>query len=240
VNSRTLPEQLRLRPARLIETKTTTLSTNDFFEREDTCHAQPYRLLYCGRMAVEKGLLDLIEALAIVVAGGSNVILDLVGPCGAHDGAVDQISFLAERRGISKRVCFRGYKPLGPELFKMYQGADVFIIPSKFEGFPRAAWEAMAQSVPVIATRVGSIPHFLKHLSSAYLVEPSAPDGLANAIGRLISEPALRRCLIKGGMRLAKENTLDRRAQEMVSAIEQWIPENACVGRTRCPAIFLA
>jgi glycosyltransferase involved in cell wall biosynthesis len=85
----------------------------------------------------------------------------------------------------------------------------------------------MAQSVPVIATRVGSIPCFLEHLTTALLVEPNDPSALASAIQLLISDFQLRRRLIKNGLQCARENTLARRASEMVSEIGRWMRERS-------------
>jgi len=229
VNSRLLYEQLHHRIPHIVETRTTTLSESDFFFREDTCQAPPYRLLYTGRISVSKGLVDIVEALAMVVAQGMDVILDLVGPLEPGDPCLEEIYQMAEARGVRDRVQYHGYRPVGPALFEFYRRADIFVIASRssFEGFPRVIWEAMAHSLPVVATRVGSIPLFLVHERDAILVPPHSPEDLANAIARTIRDSGLRKLLIGSGMQLARMNTLEARAEELMSRIQDYLDHNA-------------
>jgi len=221
VNSHQLYEDLESTVPQLVETRTTTLSEDDFFEREDTCQSAPYHLLYTGRLVQSKGLLDMIEAVKLLVQRGENVILDLVGWFSEDASLWKKMQAIAAQKGISDRLKYHGYKTVGPELFHFYQEADVFIIASQssFEGFPRVIWEAMAHSLPVVATSVGSIPFYLENEHSALVVPPKEPDKLAAAIERLIKSESLRKQLIRNGLAKARENTIDRRSVEIISAI---------------------
>lgn len=224
VNSRRLYEQLEPVVAHLFETRTTTLSTGDFYPRLDTCISPPYHLLYTGRMDRTKGLLDMAEAVALLVAQGENVILDLVGWPEKGDNILDELMVLARERGIAARINFHGFKPLGPELFAYYMQADAFLIASYHEGFPRTIWEAMAHSLPVVATRVGSIPDFIQ--GAAELIEPKNAVELAAAIARIIGDSGLRRRLITRGLALASENTLEFQAGKMMDIIKNRLEES--------------
>lgn len=219
VNSRRLYEQLRPSVPQLYETRTTTLSKADFFHREDTCTSPPYHLLYTGRMARQKGLLEMVEALAILAAQGRDVILDLVGWPGKDDDIIEQAQVLSQERGIAARVRYHGYKALGPELFAYYRQADIFVIASIHEGFPRSIWEAMAHSLPVVATRVGSIPDFIQ--GAAELVEARNVSQLAASIQKIIDDGELRGQLINKGMALASENTLEFQVAKMMDTIKE-------------------
>lgn len=219
VNSRHLYEQLRSRVSDLHETRTTTLGKNDFYERDDTCAHKPYHLLFTGRMDHTKGVRCIIEAVAQLIAQGEDVVLDLVGPKEKNDGLLDNLQHLVIAKGIEGHVIYHGFKPLGPELFQHYIDADIYIIASVSEGFPRTVWEAMAHSVPVIATSVGSIPFFLKDKQEALLVRPRDSYELAEAISRVIHDRELRRRLIRNGFNLARANTLDKRAAELINLI---------------------
>ncbi|HRS74839.1 MAG TPA: glycosyltransferase family 4 protein [Anaerolineaceae bacterium] len=223
VNNRALYQQLSGKVPWLIETRTTTLTNADFYRREDTCQEQPLRLLFSGRITREKGVLDVIEALARVVSAGADVVLDLVGIVEEKENILQAISELAARRGLSERVQYHGYRAVGADLFSFYQQADLFVLASQsaFEGFPRTVWEAMAHSLPVIATRVGSIPELAQ--DAALLVEPGDAAELARAIMGLISSPRQRQALIKKGMELAKENTLETQVSKMVQDIQDWL-----------------
>lgn len=225
VNSRALYEQLSPRVPHLVETRTTTLNLSDLYERQDTCTAPPFRLLYTGRMSRTKGLLELVDALSILVSQGENAVLDLVGMREKGDNILEELPTLAETKGVAQRVIYHGYKPVGPELFSYYRHADIYVIASQssFEGFPRTIWEAMAHSLPVVATAVGSIPLFLQDGETALIVSPRNSMELANAISSLLHSSALRKKLIRNGMRVAAANTLEQRGQEMVKEMERWV-----------------
>lgn len=222
VNSHKLYQELQSKLPNLIETRTTTLSQRDFFDRDDTCTKPPYHLLYAGRLDRAKGIFEMVEALDLLVKDGEDVVLDLVGWTAAGDTVVYETFALANSRGVKDRVCYHGYKSVGPELFAYYKAADIYWVASRVsEGFPRTIWEAMANSMPVIATRVGSIPDFIQN--KAVLVEPSNPKELANAVKELIRTPSLRKQLISSGRDLSKENTLEVQTRKMIDDIENWV-----------------
>jgi glycosyltransferase involved in cell wall biosynthesis len=222
VNSRQVYDELRPLIPNLFETHTTTLNATDFFEREDTCDSPPYHLLYAGRLDRGKGLFEMVEALAILVNQGEDVVLDLVGWPLKDDNVLEEMEAFAREQGVGDRMIYHGYKVLGPELFSCYQKADLYIIASKSsEGFPRTIWEAMASSLPVVATRVGSIPHFLEGI--AELCRPGNAAELATALARVLNSPGLRQRMIRCGRRLARENTLETQVGKMVAHIKEWV-----------------
>jgi glycosyltransferase involved in cell wall biosynthesis len=222
VNSHLLFQQFQEKIPTLIETRTTTLSLSDFYTREDTCQGRPIRLLYTGRIDRAKGLLDILDALQILTAQGEEVIFDLVGMLEKGDPILDEVLVKADLIGLSNRVNYHGYRPLGPELFHFYKQADIYIIASQSsEGFPRTIWEAMAHSLPVIATKVGSIPDFIGN--SAFLVAPNQPDQLSEGIMEIIKNKELRIGNIKKGYALAQTNTLEIRAKQMITEMENYL-----------------
>ena len=224
VNSRVLFDSYRRRAGQAILTRTTTLTTEDFFERDDTCQRRPIRLLYAGRYSHEKGLLDMVAAVAVLVADGEDVVLDLVGWAEPGSGVLEDVRAEAERLGVAERVSDHGFKAVGPELFAFYRAADIYVIASRSsEGFPRTLWEAMAHSVPVVATCIGSIPDVLERHRHAVLVEPRNPVALAEGVRLVGTSSELRRRLIAEGLTLARENTLERRTAEMVRRIEAYV-----------------
>jgi glycosyltransferase involved in cell wall biosynthesis len=226
VNSRSLFAEYKGKVPDLHETRTSTLTKNDFFVRQDTCQAQPVRLLYTGRISVSKGLFDIVEAMGRLVAQGEDLVLDIVGwPNKGEENILEYLKVFAHQHACGERIYYHGYKAVGPELFTYYKRADIFVLASRssFEGFPRTIWEAMAHSLPVVATRVSSIPAFIE--GAAELVEPKDPDGLAKAIFKLLNSPELRQNYILRGMELAKKNTLEVQVGEMVRTIEKWLEE---------------
>jgi len=226
VNSKLLFRQFESKVPNLHGTHTTTLSIDDLYFRDDTCEKKPVRLLYTGRFDPAKGLLDIVEAVAILVDQGIDIVFDLVGWADKGSEILAQIDQTASKFKISDRIINYGYKAVGPDLFSYYKIADVYIIASQssFEGFPRTIWEAMAHSLPVVATKVGSIPDFIQ--GAAELVEARNPHALAEGIKRLINNPETRKEYIKKGLVLARQNSLEIQVCEMVKVIKKWMDGN--------------
>ena len=121
-----------------------------------------------------------------------------------------------EKISIEEYVIFHGFKTLGDELNKMYRMADIYVLPSHEEGFPRTIWEALANSLAVITTKVGGIPFFLTHSVNAFLIEPKRVNEFVLGIKTIISDKDLRVSLIKNGLDVAKENTLEIQANRII------------------------
>jgi glycosyltransferase involved in cell wall biosynthesis len=231
VNSRVLYHEFKLLLSNLREVRTTTLIDSDFFERSDTCQSEPpYHLLYAGRMDRAKGLLQMAQAVVLLRERGINVVLDLVGPVERGDPILDELSAFAALKNIKQHINYAGYQSIGDNLFAFYRRADVYIQASlASEGFPRVIWEAMSQSVPVVATRVGSIPDFVD--DAAELVEPRDVKALAIAIQRVIQNPERRRLMIRKGLLLARDNTLKNSSEKIINELVAYLnnrKENSC------------
>jgi len=107
-------------------------------------------------------------------------------------------------------------------LFACYKAADIYLIGSRqFEGFPRTIWEAMAHSLPVIATRIKSIADLID--GHALLIEPGQPAQFAAAVQKLMDDPALRQKLIADGRALARGMTLETQTAALIANIERWL-----------------
>ena len=221
VNSKKLYEKYDPYVSDLHVVKTTTLTYEDFHKRQDTCAGSEIRLLYTGSYSLAKGLRELIEAFALLCRSRKNLTLHFVG--WDYDITRPIETYLkreAEKLGVAQKVIFHGFKTVGPELNEMYRMADIYIIPSYHEGFPRTIWEAMANSLPVIATKVGSIPYFLCNRHDALLIDPKDSAQIAEAVDLLIEHCDLRQKLIRNGFGLASENTLEALTSKMVQLLE--------------------
>jgi glycosyltransferase involved in cell wall biosynthesis len=145
-----------------------------------------------GRLEHQKGFDVLIDAIARVPTGR----LLLVGE-GTERRALEQ---RASRLGVADRVQITGWVENPRALLDT---ADVFALPSRFEGFPLAVVEAMFAALPVVAADVGSISEAVIHDETGLLVEPDHVDALASALQRLLGDEERRRRLGHAGRRLA-------------------------------------
>jgi glycosyltransferase involved in cell wall biosynthesis len=144
----------------------------------ETYPAKPC-IIFLGRLSPEKNLLGLLEALS-----GLNVQLMLIG-----EGP--QRQQLEEKAGsYNLEVCFLGQRS-HYELPGLLNQADLFILPSIWEGHPKALLEAMACALPVIGTAVPGIQELIRHGETGYLCGTS-PDEMRAAIQQVLSDGELR------------------------------------------------
>ena len=145
-------------------------------------------LLYVGWIIPEKGILDLLDAMAILNKTNPEVRLRLVGPL---FGKEDYWNKAVDDRGISTQVTFAGSISDRSNLIKEFEDASIFVFPSHFEGFPVALLEAITMGLACVGTSVGGIPDILDHGRAGIVVAPNAPIELANALKLLIDDSEL-------------------------------------------------
>jgi glycosyltransferase involved in cell wall biosynthesis len=189
----------------------------------------PFRVLYVGYLRHAKGIDTLLEAFDQLLDRVPGSELVIVGSLDAVDhGMTDYLEKrLAElaRKTSTRQV---GYLPLGPELFQHYADADVLALPSRSEGTPRVLVEARAFGCPVIATRVGGIPTSVNDDVDGLLVPVDDVPALRDALVRVASERGLRERLVEGGIRRARDLTIESFAHAVAEEVEQLV---AGVGR---------
>jgi glycogen synthase len=163
-------------------------------------------ILSVGRVYPEqKGLDTLVEAFAQLVAT-MPARLRIVGE---DWGGQAFLSQLARERGVGDRVTFVGRLPRA-QLRAEYAQARLFVLASHFDAFPFVVLEAMAASLPVIATRVGAIPEILEDGRTGQIVPPGEPTALAEAMAVLLQDPERAARLGTAGRRRAEEYAWDR------------------------------
>jgi glycosyltransferase involved in cell wall biosynthesis len=136
-----------------------------------------------------KGHRFLIEALAALRARGRQVQLLVVGDGPQREALVEQ----AGKAGLADAVRFVGHDPQ-PE--RWLGAMDLFVLPSYAnEGVPQALMQAMMSGLPCVTTDVGAIGEIARDGETAVLVPPQDSAALADALGRLIDDPALRQRL---------------------------------------------
>jgi glycosyltransferase involved in cell wall biosynthesis len=162
----------------------------------------PY-LLGLGTLEPRKDVPTLIRAFARL-AGELPHRLVLAGMAGWGAG---EVAGAVAASGVSDRILLAGYVPEAdkPALFT---GADVFVYPSRYEGFGLPVLEAMACGTPVVTTTGGSLPEVAG--DAALLIEPGDVDTLAVSIGKLAGEAGERVALVQRGMVRAAGFTWNR------------------------------
>ena len=151
---------------------------------------RPY-LLFVGRFVEKKGVAHLLEAMRALEREGAAIDLVLIG-----DGPMAEALKL-QSSGL-KHARFLGWLA-NPEVRRLMRSALALCVPSvaahtgDAEGLPNVVLEAMACAVPVIGSRAGGIPEAVEHGRTGFLVPQAEPRAIADAVGRLLGDPALRR-----------------------------------------------
>ncbi len=129
---------------------------------------------------------------------------------------------LCAQLDISENVRFLGWMNQDEVIEKMRE-ADIFLLPSIAEANPVVLMEARATGLPVVATSVGSIPEVIADGLSGFLVPPGDPGALAERLGCLTGNPALRREMGRQGRKFVEEkhdiDKLNRRLVEIYEAL---------------------
>lgn len=141
----------------------------------------------------------LLEGTARLVDANHDVHLVLVG-----DGELrGELGLLAGNLEIDNRVTFAGHMPHTPNLHHLF---DISTLTSTDEALSNSLLEAMAAGNPVVATRVGGTPDAVLDGVTGLLVPPSDPASLADALERLLVEPALMRRMGRLGRERVREH----------------------------------
>lgn len=136
-------------------------------------------ILAISRLSSEKGLEFLMDAMGRLVT--DNVKLVLVG-----DGPLYRnLNEYARSNNIAGNVQFVGSVP-HKDLCHWYNAADVFCLPSLWEGCPNVVIEALACGTPVVSSSVGAVPDFVNN-RCGMLVAPGDADSLAKALDKVLS-----------------------------------------------------
>ena len=151
----------------------------------------PY-VLFVGRLASNKGLLDLADAFASLARVDPSAQLVVVGEDGGMRAALE--SRLATL-GVGGRAHLVGHVDDDSVLAQAYREARITVLPSEYEAFGLVLLESLAAGTPVIATRVGGIPEFVEDGKAGLLVPPRSPKDLGEAIRRVWGDRNLARSL---------------------------------------------
>ena len=151
-------------------------------------------LLSVGAVVPRKGYDVLVAALARLKHLPWRLVI--AGDCGRSVDTFRRLVADVAALGLSDRVRLAG-TVTAEELASLYASADLFVLPSRFEGYGMAYAEAIAHGVPVIGTNAGAIPETVP-ADAGVLVPPDDVDMLAATLQRLMNNPAERERLAAG------------------------------------------
>jgi glycosyltransferase involved in cell wall biosynthesis len=173
-------------------------------------------ILFVGVIGNHKNVLCLLKSYEILRKNGVTLPLVLAGPPGS---ASIEVQAWISNKGWENCVFTVG--PIGQdngELRDLYNGADLFVFPSFYEGWTAPPIEAMACGVPVIASNCSSIPQTVG--DAAIKLNPHNADKWAHQINKVLCNPSLKNNMIKNGLARIRSHTWEKAALEMMTVFE--------------------
>jgi glycosyltransferase involved in cell wall biosynthesis len=165
-----------------------------------------------SRLISLKRIDDILQAFASLTHQYPSTKLEIAGdgPERAH------IEAEIERLGLAARVRMLGWRS---DVGAVMRGWDVYVQASAEEAFPLAVLEAMSAALPVVVTRVGGLPELVTHNETGVIVPPGNHQALADALGRLLGNPAERHRLGLQAETKVRESFSGQQFASKISAI---------------------
>lgn len=180
---------------------------------------EPWRIVWAGRMAAEKGLPEIVEAVRLLLERDHEVKLVLIG-----DGPARTELESAARRLPDGRVEWRGYVGDRATYLDLLRGSDLLIYPSRADAVPKVLVDALACGLPVVAADVGAVGALLGHGERGLLVPIGDTSAMAQAMGALLGDPAVRTVMHARALAWAAEHTAEAQAERLIGRLQVEFP----------------
>jgi glycosyltransferase involved in cell wall biosynthesis len=153
---------------------------------------------FLGRLEPRKGVLEIVRAMPQILREAPDLRFVFIGPSWPYQNT-DMRTWIARRHpDLVHRIDFVGaVKPDG--LAAALAPVDAVLLPSRWENFPFACWEALAAARAVIGSREGGMAEVIEEGVSGLLVDPREPASIADAVLRLVRDPAAARRMAAAG-----------------------------------------
>jgi glycosyltransferase involved in cell wall biosynthesis len=180
-------------------------------------------VLSVGNWVARKGLLDLLDAVALLPA--DTVTLHLVGATDTEPRYAAQVHARLAAPDLTGRVVVQGPRT-DAQVAGFYRAADVFALASVREPYGTVYGEAMAAGLPVVGWDAGNLPHLARHGTEGLAVPPGDVAALARALHSLaVDEPRRRRMAAAAARRAATFPTWDDTARMLFAELRAVVEE---------------
>lgn len=175
-------------------------------------------VLYAGRLASNKGLDHLINAVPNVLKEFKDTTFVFIGE---DEGLKTKLEKQVRTLRIEDHILFTGHITDEKLFTSAYPACNVFVLPSEYEAFGIVLLEAMACEKPCIATNVGGVPEVIEHERTGLLIDYGVPKQLSDTICKLLGDEETATYLGKNGRKRVKEKfTWKRIVDELLEVYE--------------------
>lgn len=174
-------------------------------------------ILFVGTLQPRKNIVRLIEAFSMIVSENELRDLKLV-IVGRRGWQFEEILAAPEKFGVEKNVKFLS-EVGNADLPDLYKNAEIFVLPSLYEGFGLPVLEAMNYGTAVITSNISSLPE--AGGDGALYIDPKNTKDIAEKMKKLLTDDKLRRELIEKGYRQIKKFSWEKTAKQALRVLEE-------------------
>jgi glycosyltransferase involved in cell wall biosynthesis len=189
----------------------------DLFKNERRKNTGLFKILVHGAADDRKNITNILKAAQRLVTMGRKFQMIVIGMDKTELGWTHYIQDVLDLQ-IGAYVEWVGPIPLDM-LNNVYAESDLFLYPSRMEGFGLPVLEAFACGVPVVTSNTTSLPEVAG--KAALLVDPEDPEAIARAVVKIMDDPRFRERFIREGLIRSKEFTWEKTARETSEVYEQ-------------------
>lgn len=153
-----------------------------------------YDIVFWGRVTVDKGVEDLINAVYILKKKRPNISCLILG--GGSEDYRSKLDALVYEKGLESSIHFGGFQKTNEELFSNASKAKVYVLPTHYDALPGSIRESMYMKLPVVSYPVGDIPQLNKDNECVLLAKYLDIEDLASKISQLLDDEIMRNRLI--------------------------------------------
>lgn len=173
-------------------------------------------LTYVGRIDWNKRIERIVESMPLILKEFPSAKLVVIGPDYAN--LASELLGLARRLGVDDSLVIAG-RVSAPRLKEFYATADIFMLPSSYEGFGLSMLEAMISRVPVIVSASGGPGDILEHKTHALLLRSVTPDEISKSVHMIMTNQQLRSRLVDKAFELVNEKYTWEKVVDMLEEI---------------------
>jgi len=195
------------------------MSADFFIKKEPNDFKEKYGIkgklvLFFGRLNVTKGPEKFVEIAKSILKERDDIMFFMRGP---DEGMRDIVK---KKIGNESRIILKDVLRDREEIIKMYQAADVFVLPSFREGLPLTLFEAMAAGLPIVASPVNGIPYEMKEPENGFLVQYGDNEKFKERILEFLDNPELRQQISQNNIEKSKNYKWDIITQQTLDLYE--------------------
>lgn len=174
-------------------------------------------LFFLSNMLRFKGWFKLLQTCKLLRDADMKFKCHFAGGWPSEDERIKFENYVNDHE-LQDSVIYHG-ELFGDQKSKMFEKADIFVYPTNFDACPRVVIEAMEYGIPIISTRVGTIPSMIVHGETAFIVDDTAPEILFDEVCKLRNDLLRREMGGKGRKRFHEKFTIDSYKDRFVAIL---------------------